>query len=256
MYSNLNLSAYLELISLARKRLTSPQAYLQFQVLQGELLAAYLLRHNVMLQAHTVLDVACGVGGYGLAMEKQGARVFAFDRFTIPTWKARNFFLSDAQQIPLPSNGFDLVVAASLIEHVLRPEYLIDELARVTRAGGYIYLSFPPFYSPLGGHQFSPFHLLGERMAIKIFQKFNPLAKYAWIEEDYSVDPHSFSSSHGQWGLYRRTILQVRRLLSHSKLRLIDQSTRLSPINVSRIPFLGEFLTWHVQFLLEKPERQ
>ena len=30
-------------------------------------------------------------------------------------------------------------------------------------------------------------------------------------------------------------------------------TTRFVPINVARIPLLGEFMTWHVQFLVRKP---
>jgi hypothetical protein len=39
------------------------------------------------------------------------------------------------------------------------------EMVRVTRPGGTVFLSFPPWFSPWGGHETSPWHYLGGRLA-------------------------------------------------------------------------------------------
>ena len=41
------------------------------------------------------------------------------------------------------------------------PMGLIEEMIRVTRPGGLVYLSFTNWYSPWGGHEMSPWHYLG-----------------------------------------------------------------------------------------------
>jgi len=48
------------------------------------------------------------------------------------------------------------------------------------------------------------------------------------------------------------TIRYARQLFAEAGLRIRDESTRFSPFNVARLPWLGEFLTWHVQFILSK----
>ena len=98
-------------------------------------------------------------------------------------------------------------------------------------------MGFPPFYSPAGGHQFKPFHLLGERAAIALSRQ----------------PGRTFAAAGGGWGLYRRTIRQVRRLLDGTGLVIEDISTKFLPLSFARLPVLGEFLTWYVQFLARKP---
>ncbi|MDF1535904.1 MAG: class I SAM-dependent methyltransferase [bacterium] len=55
-----------------------------------------------------------------------------------------HFEVQDARDLAFPDGTFDLVVSISVIEHVYE-EYgsVIDEMVRVTRPGGYIYLTFP-----------------------------------------------------------------------------------------------------------------
>lgn len=42
---------------------------------------------------------------------------------------------------------------------------MADELVRVTRPGGVVYLSFTTWFSPWGGHETAPWHLLGGHFA-------------------------------------------------------------------------------------------
>jgi hypothetical protein len=48
------------------------------------------------------------------------------------------------------------------------------------------------------------------------------------------------------------TVRRARQLIVEAGLTIRHESTRFFPFTVSRIPVLGEFLTWHVQFLLGK----
>jgi hypothetical protein len=49
------------------------------------------------------------------------------------------------------------------------------------------------------------------------------------------------------------TIRKFRGLVAGSGLTCLDVSTRYLPVSFVRWPILGEFLTWHAQFLLAKP---
>jgi SAM-dependent methyltransferase len=48
---------------------------------------------------------------------------------------------------------------------------LIEEMIRVTRPGGLVYLSFCNWYSPWGGHELSPWHYLGAGYASRRYRR-------------------------------------------------------------------------------------
>jgi len=108
------------------------------------------------------------------------------------------------------------------------------------KQGGRAYLSFPPFYSPVGGHSLKPYHLLGEKLGIWVWKQFNRNKR------------HREMCSFENWNLYPRTIKNVKEWVIRWGFYIEDLSVRFIPINLARIPFLGEFLTWHAQFLLSK----
>jgi len=226
---------WVTLLQLARRRLQSPEQYQEFQTYQGTLVVRFLQEHGVDLQQRA-LDLGCGNGGYSQALRAAGAQVIPLDRFR-SAGSQPLFIYGDALALPFAGDSFPLVFCASLIEHIAQPRELLREIRRILRPGGVVYLSFPPFYSPVGGHQFKPYHLLGERLAIRLS----------------GAGSKGFATCFGDWGLYPRTIRQVRRMLVEEGLRIRDISTRFSPLNVARIPLLGEFLTWHVQFIAVKP---
>jgi SAM-dependent methyltransferase len=248
----MTISDWVTLGRLAIRRLDSPEAYLQFQQFQGELLSRLLLTHHVTLQGQSVLDLACGLGGYALALRDSGARVVGVD-YDPPTELANIPLLkADALQLPLASETFDVVICASLIEHVPDPARLLEEVRRILRPGGMAYLSFPPFYTPIGGHQFSPFHLFGERLALRLFSLKHFYRDRRWLRERYPDTPRSFTEAFGGWGLYPLSIANVEALLRTAQFEIVERSTRWMPIDFSSWPILREFLTWHVQFLLRK----
>jgi SAM-dependent methyltransferase len=51
--------------------------------------------------------------------------------------------LADATAIPFADDAFDLVICNHTLEHIIRYEDCIQEMLRVTRTRGYIYLAFP-----------------------------------------------------------------------------------------------------------------
>jgi SAM-dependent methyltransferase len=225
---------WITLLKLASHRLRSDADYHRFQAYQGTLLVRFLQEQKVNLNQR-VLDLGCGLGGYSYALRAAGAEVISVDLFSPPT-PLDLFVCANALSLPFANESFPFVFCASLIEHVPRPRLLLEEIKRVLCFGGLAYISFPPFYSPVGGHQFKPYHLLGEKWAIR-------LAQYKY---------KTFATCFGEWGLYPLTIRKVRQMLDETGFQIINVSVRFLPFNVARIPILGEFLTWHVQFLMRK----
>ncbi len=238
---DMQLSDWMTFIRLSRARFNSDADYTRFQAFQGEMILTEIAHSGIRLDGRRVLDLGCGKGGYSVALAARANQVVAIDRYILQaqeTYQQIRLVQADAVQLPFGHQQFDFVMCASLIEHLTDPLGLLREIRRVLSPQGICYLSFPPFYSPVGGHQFKPYHLLGEKLAIRLsgFRDSN------------------YQSAFGQWGLYRRTIRGVRRLVGNAGLEIQSVSTRYMPFNFAALPVIGEFLTWHVQFILTRPD--
>ena len=243
---------YLDLFRLARKRLNSPEAYQEFQHHQGELLVKFLQSHHLVIEGKQVLDLGCGMGGYSMALREHNAKVVSVDLSPLKSSENILMFCGDALVLPLAAKSMDCIICASLIEHVPSPADLLREIYRVLRDDGFAYLSFPPFFTPIGGHQFSPFHLLGEKIAIKMQNRKALFRNRRWLQELYPEAPDSYGKAWGNWGLYPLSIGRVEKMLREIPFHVLERSTRWIPLDFSGIPLIREFLTWHVQFLLNK----
>jgi len=140
--------------------------------------------------------------------------------------------------MPFKAQSFDFVFCSSLIEHIKNPDYLIKEIKRILKDRGLCYLSFPPFWSPVGAHQFKPFHYLGEKIAVRLSRKL------------YGTRSLRYDDYYGK--LHKRKISEIKKCISDNKLKIKRISTRMSPINFAKIHLLNEFLTWNVEFLIER----
>ncbi|MEJ5287396.1 MAG: hypothetical protein CH6_1787 [Candidatus Kapaibacterium sp.] len=59
-----------------------------------------------------------------------------------------------ADEIPNEwQNKFDLILLRDVIEHLEQPEIALKKIKQMLKIGGLLYVTFPPYYSPFGGHQ-------------------------------------------------------------------------------------------------------
>jgi len=135
------------------------------------------LEQHCVLAGRTVLDVGGGPGYLTAAVRARGANCYLFE--PDPEELRRpgaadpvlggavlgGAVLADGYWLPVCDGGADVCLSSNVLEHVRDPRGLIDEMVRVTRPGGLIYLSFTNWYSPWGGHEMSPWHYLGSRVA-------------------------------------------------------------------------------------------
>jgi SAM-dependent methyltransferase len=76
--------------------------------------------------------------------------------------------VASGMALPVRSRSVDVCYSSNVLEHVPRPGVMADEMVRVTRSGGLIFCSFTLWWSPWGGHETSPWHLLGgDRAAVR-----------------------------------------------------------------------------------------
>jgi SAM-dependent methyltransferase len=93
-----------------------------------------------------VLDAGCGPGSWPYD-ERADLRITSFDIKFPPGPPAKregvDVLRAGLERLPLRTGGFDLVVCHYVLEHVTALEACCDELARMTRPGGTLYVSVP-----------------------------------------------------------------------------------------------------------------
>lgn len=75
------------------------------------------------------------------------------------------------EEIPTDwENKFDLVLLRDVIEHLDDTNVALANIKRIIKPGGYLFVSFPPYYSAFGGHQ----HTLGNKLGKLPFIHYLP----------------------------------------------------------------------------------
>ena len=110
-----------------------------------------------------VLEVACGRGGLTKLLASRGAEVFGVDFSGVGLQIAQqrmqenevqtgriSLAQADAQKLPFADRSFDLVISCETIEHVLDPLASLQEMARVCRPNGVLYLTTPNWFNLMG----------------------------------------------------------------------------------------------------------
>lgn len=121
------------------------------------------------LDGAMVIDIGGGPGYFADAFTGAGAR-YAGVEPDAGEMSARGFVGGDSVRasglaLPFASGSVDVALSSNVLEHVRHPETMADEMVRITRPGGLVYLSWTPWLSPWGGHETAPWHYLGGRRA-------------------------------------------------------------------------------------------
>jgi SAM-dependent methyltransferase/predicted O-methyltransferase YrrM len=137
--------------------------------------AAALERRHGSLAGRTLVDLGCGPGYYTAALRARGATVIPVDNSAdeLGDRPPEGALLADAGALPLESASVDGVVCSNLLEHTPDSEAVIREIERVVRPGGWAYLSWTNWYSPHGGHDMSPYHLLGPDRGPRLYERLH-----------------------------------------------------------------------------------
>jgi SAM-dependent methyltransferase len=145
--------------------------------------------------------------------------------------------IADAHQIPFADATFDAVVAQAVLEHVLEPNVVVDEIWRVLKLNGYVYAE-TPFLQNVheGAYDFTRFTESGHRWLFRDFDLIfsgpgnGPGAQLVW------------SLSYLAWGLSRsRTVGRAVRAVI-APLQLLDRLVprRFQVDSATGVYFLGQ----------------
>ena len=120
--------------------------------------------YRVIEGAH-VLSSGCGSGGDLLAFMAAGAGFvngievnlrlanLAKIRFSDTEYQSKaSISMYDGNVLPFENNSFDIVFSAHVLEHTQNPSKYLEELCRVLKSGGIIFLDIPNRYFSLEQH--------------------------------------------------------------------------------------------------------
>jgi len=165
---------YLSFVKLARNRFRWPEDYQEFQPFQADQLIGAALAKEV-LHMKLVLDLGSGNGGYAMELAKHARVVYVLD-LNISTHFPHNRTMKSPSMVmpgayPLQMARSVSVAAPALsnisqIRRRCRREYM-----KSLSPKSLCYLSFPPFYSLVGEHQFTPFHYLPEKICLNLCKR-------------------------------------------------------------------------------------
>jgi glycosyltransferase involved in cell wall biosynthesis len=110
---------------------------------------AVILEKMAGLTGCRVLDLGCSGGLFAAHARAAGHEVTGVDCVEIPGVRERtDHFVRAGLEDGIPAeagDGFDIVVAADVIEHLPRPAEVLRDMCRVLRPGGQVLLSVPNF---------------------------------------------------------------------------------------------------------------
>ncbi len=110
--------------------------------------------------ATSFLEVGCGDGMTAAMLHRLGKSSTGIDlgehKFDPRAFEEGAILLGmNAERLSFEDSSFDYVVSFNSFEHFSQPARVLDEMIRVLRPGGYIYLDFGPLcHAPFGEHAY------------------------------------------------------------------------------------------------------
>ncbi|RMF67986.1 MAG: class I SAM-dependent methyltransferase [Calditrichaeota bacterium] len=225
----------------------------------------------------TVLEVGCGEGGVLKAFVERGCKCHGID---LAEGRIRNaakllaeevergeirFYCGDVHDTEIFAHlegAVDLIVLKDAIEHIPEKERILRALQRFVKPDGAMFLGFPPWWNPFGGHQqvcrsvlrYVPwFHILPKPLYRAILRAFGEsAASIAALMEIYDT-----RISTGRFErLVRKTGWRVRKRLFFLFNPAYQFKFGIKPRKqlpfLAAIPVLRDFVSTAVYYLLER----
>ena len=140
-----------------------------------------------------VLEVGCGEGGNLLPFAELGCDVIGIDIAASRIEQAQNFFITKRQKGTFIASDifllkdlqkhFPLILIHDVIEHIDNKEQFLRNLKKYLSPNGMIFIAFPAWQMPFGGHQQIARSKIISHMP---FIHLLPRILYKWILELFS----------------------------------------------------------------------
>ncbi len=200
------------------------------------------------LDGALLLDVGGGPGYFREAFEAAGATYVALDADAgelagLGDIDARTV-VGSGMRLPFADGCVDVCYSSNVLEHVPEPWRMAEEMLRVTRPGGLVYLSWTVWFGPWGGHETAPWHFLGgHRARRRYLRSHGREPKNRFGESLFAVTVGA--------GVRWATQTQAA-----GRAEVVALRPRYNPWWswwLSRVPVLRELVTWNLVVVLRAP---
>ena len=121
------------------------------------------IKKNIGNLPNKVLEVGCGEGGNLLPFAELGCDTIGIDIAVSRIEQAKNFFITKKQKGTFIASDifllndlqkhFPLILIHDVIEHIDNKELFLHSLKNYLSPNGVIFIAFPAWQMPFGGHQ-------------------------------------------------------------------------------------------------------
>lgn len=257
-----------------QKRHTDRKMYFRdLEITSKEFYISYLSDFTELTPKSRILEVGCGEGGNLVPFAQLGCKVTGIDIAECRIKEARAYFSEisnhatfvccDFMQYPVPCNEedkYDVILLHDVIEHVPTKELFLVHLRKFLKTKGVLFVGFPAWQMPFGGHQQICRSKLCSHLPF-IHLLSNPLYKLllkACNEEKGTINElMSIKDCRTSIELFERLIHQCGFSVTDQKLWFINPhykqkfhlTPRLLPHWVWRVKYIRNFFTtscWYV----------
>ena len=243
-----------------------------------EYIYPYLQTHQAIKPNMRVLEIGCGEAGVLKYFASQGHQVFGIELEQARIEQAMQFLAPEIENAQAKflnkdiydvnvqediGHTFDLIILKDVIEHIPNQEKFIPELKRYLAPGGFVFMAFPPWQMPFGGHQ----QVLHYKWASRIpYAHLLPRKLYSTYLRAMGCNPRSIEIMQEikDTGMSIERFDRIHKLNNYTivnrRLYLFNPiykykfgiSPRRQIWPITAIPFLRNFVTMGAYYLLKK----
>lgn len=135
----------------------------ELSITSREYFIPYILKWHTVEQNISVLEIGCGEGGNLLPFSLMGCHTVGVDMAIERIKEANSFFNEAGAKGTFIANdifkekglehNFDIVICHDVIEHIADKRLFLAGLSNYLKPNGVIFMAFPAWQMPFGGHQ-------------------------------------------------------------------------------------------------------
>lgn len=231
----------------------------------------YIQTYKAIKAGMHILEIGCGDGGNLLPFSEMSCHTIGVDIAENRIKDAKRFFkevnakgifiASDIFKINNLESSFDIVICHDVLEHISNKEQFLIGLKKFLSKDGIIFMSFPAWQMPFGGHQQICRSWLASRLP---FIHLLPTSLYIDLlrlcSEKQETIKELLNIKHTQCSIeaFRRIALQEYKIVNqqfyfinpHYEIKFGLKPRKLSSI-ISAIPYIRNFFTTSCFYILK-----
>lgn len=146
-----------------QERHKNRELYFKEQAITTKKYVIPFIERSISIDSNTsVLEIGCGEGGNLIPFTEIGCRTVGVDlnknkinnanKFYSTKENSPKFVLTDIYEWKTDEK-FDIVMLRDVLEHIHNQKYFLNFVKKFLKPNGKLFLGFPPWQNPYGGHQ-------------------------------------------------------------------------------------------------------